>query len=56
MSAGAQVDYDALAKQYGAIASNPAPSSPSSSQPPLAANGRIDYDALAVQCGGHKSL
>lgn len=47
----ATIDYDALAKQYGAIASNPATSSQPSSQPPLAANGGIDYDALAAQFG-----
>jgi hypothetical protein len=47
----ATIDYDALAKQFGAVASNPAPSSPSSSQPPLAGNGGVDYDALAAQFG-----
>ena len=41
MSGGAQVDYDALAKQSGAIASTPA---------------QVDYDALAKQSGAAASL
>jgi hypothetical protein len=40
MSTGTQVDYDALAKQYGAVSSQPA---------------TVDYDALAKQYGAVES-
>jgi hypothetical protein len=44
MSSGAQVDYDALAKQAGAISSTPASA------------GNVDYDALAKQYGAVSSV
>lgn len=44
MSQGAQIDYDALAKQYGATSSQPA-----------ASGGNVDYDALAKQFGATSS-
>jgi len=43
MSQGAQIDYDALAKQYGAVSSTPA-------------SAGIDYDALAKQYGATSSV
>lgn len=70
MSDGAQIDYAALAKQAGAISSQPAPKIPTSSSgapkapstavsspasPEAISGAKVDYAALAKQAGAIKS-
>ena len=49
------IDYDALAKQAGAISSVPAPSQPSATAPAQPSSGDVDYAALAKQNGATSS-